>query len=157
MKLASKIIVCIAMTALLGSMAIACVRGTSSLSEADCEKVDPKSAGPELIDRSEAERVAVSSLSLSSPGTSAVEIQSIDVSCLTTLRWFEQDLLQGLSLSNPDLFPPNMPIWVIHVTGSSRSERPGETFHYSYAVATVDARSGEIMGQLYRFEPLSAP
>ncbi len=96
-------------------------------------------------------------MSESSPRTSSVEIQRITVSCLTTLGWFEQELLQGNSQFNPDVYPPSMPIWVIQVKGESRSEGPGDSFHYSYAVATVDATSGEIMAQQYRFEPLSAP
>ncbi len=96
-------------------------------------------------------------MSESSPRTSSVEIQRITVSCLTTLGWFEQELLQGNSQFNPDVHPPSMPIWVIQVKGESRSEGPGDSFHYSYDVATVDATSGEIMAQQYRFEPLSAP
>ena len=153
----SRIVLCIAIAALLGSMAMACVGGSSPLSEEECEGIDSKESSRELINRAEAEEVAVSSLSESSPRTSSVEIQRITMSCLTTLGWFEQELLQGNSQSNPDVYPPSMPIWVIQVKGESRSEGPGDSLHYSYAVATVDATSGEIMAQQYRFEPLSAP
>ena len=120
---------------------------------AGCEKA----GRPDLIARTEAERVAVSALSSSSPRVSGVEIQRIEVSCLATLRWLEEDLLQGISRSNPVLYPPNMPVWVIQVRGDSSSERPGESFRYSYAIAAVDARSGEIMKQSYLFEPLLSP
>ena len=153
----SRIVLCIAIAALLGGMTMACVGGSSTLSEEECERIDSKQSSRELITRTEAEEVAVSSLSESSPRTSAVAIQRIAVSCLTTLGWFEQELLQGISQSNPDSYPPSMPIWVIQVKGESRSEGPGDSFHYSYAVATVDATSGEVMAQLYRLEPLSAP
>ena len=152
-----KIILAVAIAVLLSSMAMACGRDSSKLSESDCEKADPQQTSKGFLARTDAEELAVASLSESSPATSAVDIERIEASCLTTLGWFEQHLLQGISRSNPDLYPPDMPIWVIQVKGMSRSERSGENFNNSYAVATVDAISGEVMGQLYRFEPLLTP
>ena len=150
----SRIVLCIAIAALLGSMAMACVGGSSQ----ECEGIDSKESSRELISRAEAEEVAVSSLSGRGSGVSSVEIQRITGSCLTTLGWFEQELLQGVSRSNPDRQPPSMPIWVIQVKGEWRSQgRFGGNFHYSYAIATVDAISGEIMSQQYRYDSLLAP
>ena len=80
---------------------MACTRGSSPLSEEECEGIDSKQAGRELITRNVAEEVAVSSLSQSYARTSAVEIEHIEVSCLTTLQWFEQVLLQGRGASHP--------------------------------------------------------
>ena len=128
---------------------------TSRLSGSGCEN---DAWGPDLIDRSEAEEIAVSALGISAPNVSAVEIRRVDATCLTTLGWYEQDLLEGAQRSNPDLSPPSMPIWIVQVEGKSRYEGPWEErFYYEYAIAVVNAKSGEVFGQGYTFEPLLTP
>ena len=172
--MAPKTIILIVVWALLCSMVAACQGETSQLSESgqlpesgqlsesDCEKVDRKRWPwePDLIDRAKAEKVAFWALSIYSPETTPVEIETVVAACLTTLGWYERVLTNGASMSNPDLEPPNMPIWIIQVKGKSRTASPmyeNETYYYDYALATVNARSGEIMEQSYLSQPLLVP
>ena len=167
--MAPKTIILIVVWALLCSMVAACQGETSQisesaqlpesgqLSESDCEKVERKRWPwePDLIDRAEAEKVAVSVLSISSPATTPVGIESVVAACLTTLRWFEQVLMKGNTRSNPDLESPSMPIWIVQVKGESRTASPW--YVYDYALATINARSGEIKGESYSFQPFLVP
>ena len=132
----------------------------TQFSASDCEKVERKRWPwePDLIDRAEAEKVAFWALSIYSPETTPVEIESVVAACLTTLGSYEQVMMRGYIRSNPDLDPPTTPIWIVQVKGKSRTASPlYETFYYDYALATVNARSGEIRGQSYLFQPLLVP
>ena len=102
-NLASRAIMSIVVCAWLFSTTIACQDATHQLHESDCEKIDPRLEGPDLLDRFEAERIAVQALNSASPGVSAVEIRNVDAACLTTLRWFERDLLKGKTVSKDTL------------------------------------------------------
>ena len=123
-NLASRAIMSIVVCAWLFSTTIACQNATHQLHESDCEKIDPRLEGPDLLDRFD--------------------------------RFREN---KGKTVSNPDLYPPGMPIWVIQVKGRSKSVRPEgwETFNYDYAIAAINASSGEIVGQSYLLDPLLIP
>ena len=113
-----------------------------------------------LISRSEAEEFATERLAMSAPEVTGVEIEKVWSSCLTTFRSYEQDLLSGEGWSNPEIWSPDMPVWIVEVKGISRpagisasnSDNP-----YSFAMDVMDAESGEfITGSRHR-EPLLDP
>ena len=56
-NLASRAIMSIVVCAWLFSTTIACQNATHQLHESDCEKIDPRLEGPDLLDRFEAERI----------------------------------------------------------------------------------------------------
>ena len=79
-------------------------------------------------------------------------------SCLTTLRSYEQELLGEGAWTNPDLYPPDTPVWIVEVKGISRpagistasADKP-----YRYAMEIINARTGEvIMGARYQVPKL---
>ena len=121
-----------------------------------CSEAIPEGSG--LIDRARAEEVAVDALSSEAPAVSSVQIERVDAACLATLGWYEQDLLKGQQQTAFDEDSRNLPIWIIQVQGKSRTVRPWDKrLEYGYAIATVNAVTGEIKGQSYMFEPLLRP
>ena len=65
---------------------------------------------------------------------------------------------KGYLSPHPEMYPPDMPIRVVEVKGPSElSALSGETFYYNYATATVDAITGEVMGQSYYYGPWFIP
>ena len=73
-------------------------------------------------------------------------------SCLTTLRSYEKDLLR-----RNDSTAPDTPVWVVEVKGISRpagisAANAGEPYHY--ALAVMNAETGDTFAQLRRPEPL---
>ena len=113
-----------------------------------------------LISRSEAEEFAMERLSMSAPEVTGVEIERVWSSCLTTFRSYEQDLLLGQGWSNPELWSPDTPVWVVEVKGishpagisASDADNP-----YRFAMDIMDARFGDFMTGSRYPEPLLAP
>ena len=144
------------------SMVIAVACGSVSEDTVDlaCAGLEAVTEHAGLISRSEAERVATERLAMSAPEVTGVEIERVWSSCLTTFRSYEQDLLKRQAWTNPDVWPPDMPVWVVEVKGISRpagisASNAGNP--YNFAMAVMDARSGEsIAGSRYP-EPLLDP
>ena len=149
---------------LLVTISVVIAAACGSVSE---DRVDRACAGLEavteragLIGRSEAEGLATERLAMSAPEVTGVEIERVWSSCLTTFRSYEQDLLKRQAWTNPEVWPPDMPVWVVEVKGISRpagisASNAGNP--YNFAMAVMDARSGEsIAGSRYP-EPLLDP
>ena len=108
-----------------------------------------------LINQSRAEDLATESLGMSAPEVSAVQIKSVRASCLTTRRSYERDLLEGKLATNPDVKSPETPIWIVEVEGISRPAgiSKGGT-PYAFAMAIINAESGELEGGSRHLSPL---
>ena len=140
------------------SVAAACggaVEDAASPSCADFEVVGDRAG---LISGNEAEESAVERLSMSAPEVMGTEVERVWASCLTTLRSYEQELLGEGAWTNPDLYPPDTPVWIVEVKGISRpagistasADKP-----YRYAMEIINARTGEvIMGARYQVPKL---
>ena len=144
----------------LMALVTACVGGSKETVDRTCPGLEAVTERAGLISRSEAEEFATKRLSMSAPEVTGVEIERVWSSCLTTFRSYEQDLLFRQGWSNPELWSPDMPVWVVEVKGISRpagisasnSDNP-----YSFAMDVMDARSGEFIAGARHREPLLVP
>ena len=139
--------------ATLMAIGAACVVGPEEMVDWNCPELEAVAERAGLISWSEAEEFATERLSMSAPEVTGVEIERVWSSCLTTFRSYEQDLLSRQGWSNPELWSPDMPVWVVEVKGISRpagisaskADNP-----YRFAMDVMDARSGEfITGSRY--------
>ena len=108
-----------------------------------------------LISQSQAEDLATEVLGSSAPEVPAVQIESVRASCLTTRGSYQRDLLERESESNPQVKSPETPIWIVEVEGVSRPlgiSKGGNP--YAFAMAIINAESGEIEGGSRRYAPL---
>ena len=125
-----------------------------------CTRLESISDRTGLISRSEAEELAVERLSMSAPEVTGTDVERIWASCLTTLRSYEQDLLEGKSWTNPDVRSPDTLIWIVEVKGISRPagiSAANANNPYRYAAQIMYARNGETIGGSRRYEPLLEP
>ena len=143
------------------SMVIAAACGSVSEDTVDraCAGLEAVTEHAGLLSRSEAEGVATKRLAMSAPEVTGVEVERVWSSCLTTFRSYEQDLLNRQVWTNPDVWPPEMPVWVVEVKGISRpagisASNTGDP--YKFAMAVMDARSGESIAGSRYLEPLLA-
>ena len=142
------------------ALAAACVGGSEETVDRACPGLEAVTEHAGLISRSEAEQFATERLSMSAPEVTGVEIERVWSSCLTTFRSYERDLLSERGWSNPEVWLPDMPVWVVEVKGISRpagisasnSDNP-----YSFAMDVMDARSGEFIAGSRHREPLLVP
>ena len=108
-----------------------------------------------LISQSRAEELATEVLGSSAPEVSAVQIESVRASCLTTRRSYQRDLLERNSASNPQVKSLETPIWIVEVEGVSRPEGISEGGKpYAFAMVIINAESGEIEGGSRRYAAL---
>ena len=145
--------------ATLMALIIACVGGPEETIDRACPGLEAVTERAGLISWSEAEEFATERLRMSAPEVTGVEVERVWSSCLTTFRSYEQDLLSGRGWSNPELWSPDMPVWVVEVKSISRPagiSASNADNPYSFAMDVMDARSGEfIAGSRYE-EPLLA-
>ena len=135
----------------------ACGGASEDAVSPSCAKLESVSDRSEIISRSEAEELAVERLSRSAPEVTETEVERVWASCLTTLRSYEQDLLEGKSWTNPDVRSPDTLIWIVEVKGISRPagiSAANADNPYRYAAAIMYARNGEAIGGSRRYEPL---
>ena len=92
-----------------------------------------------LISMDEAERLARESR-WKGPATNQVEIKDVRVSCLGTYGSYEQDVNSTGGRVNPELRPPEMPVWVVEF--NSISWDAYEEWD-SYVVVVLRAVDGE--------------
>ena len=113
-----------------------------------------------LISRSEAEQLAVERLSMSAPEVTATKVERIWASCLTTFRSYQERLLGEDAWSNPDLRPPDTPVWIVEVKGISRPagiSAASAHIPYRYAMEVHNARNGEMIEGARYQEPELQP
>ena len=138
-------IIVLALTAACGSMSEKTV-------DIACTGLEGPQDQQELITRGKVEDMATELLAKSAPGVSGTEIEKMWASCLTTLRSYEKDLLR-----RNDSTAPDTPVWVVEVKGISRpagisAAYAGDPYHY--ALAVMNAETGDSIAQLRRPEPL---
>ena len=131
------------MTAILWVAAIATLACANIpfLSEAiDCHPLKELPENTEgLISRDEAERMA-REFPWQGPATNWVEIEDVRVSCLGTYGSYEKDVNSTGGRVNPELRPPEMPVWVVEF--NSLSWDANEEWD-SYVMVVLRAVDGE--------------
>ena len=139
-------------------LAAACGGPSGDAVDAGCSGLEvlPNRAG--LVNRSEAEELATALLAMPAPEISGTEIERVWASCLTTLRSY--DLVEGESWTNPAFMPPDTPVWIVEVKGISRpagisAAHAGDP--YRYALAVINAETGDSIAGSRRSEPLMEP
>ena len=141
------------------AMAVACGTpgDTVSSSCANFEVVGDRSG---LISRLEAEQMAVERLSMSAPEVSTTEVERVWASCLTTYGSYQDRLLGEGAWNNPELRPPDTPVWIVEVKGISRPagiSTASAHVPYHYAMGIRNARTGEMMEGARYQEPMLQP
>jgi hypothetical protein len=119
--------------------------GAVSPSCADFEVVGDRTG---LISRSEAEQMAVERLSMSAPEVSPTEVERVWASCLTTYGSYQEQFYREGDWTNPELRPPDTPVWIVEVKGISRPAgiaTASAHVPYHYAMGVRNARNGEMM------------
>ena len=113
-----------------------------------------------LLSRSEAEELAIEQLAMSAPEISGTEIERVWAICLTTLRSYEEDLLDGTSSTDPAVQPPGTLVWIVEVKGISWPDGISRAYAdqpYRYALAVINAETGDSIASSRRREPLMEP
>lgn len=142
------------------AVAVACgdaSEGAVSPSCAEFEVVDDRAG---LISRTEAEEMAVKRLSMSAPEVSPMEVERVWASCLTTYSSYQERLLGDDVWTNPELNPPDTPVWIVEVKGISRPAgiaTASAHVPYHYAMGVRNARTGEMMEGARYQEPMLQP
>lgn len=138
----------------------ACAGGAEDAVSPSCARLESVSDRTGLISRSEAEELAVERLAMSAPEVTGTDVEKVWASCLTTLRSYERDLLEGKSSTNPEVRAPDTLIWIVEVKGISRPagiSAANADNPYRYAAAIMYARNGKTIGGSRRYEPLLQP
>ena len=120
-----------------------------------CYDLDPPADRTGLISRDEVEGKIMGWLA-SGPapgGASAVEIEGVTASCLTTFEDYTGRFYQPGEFSST---PPDTPVWVVEVKGESRSLR-GDSVTWRYSMGVIHAETGDSIEGARYFEPLLAP
>ena len=143
-------------------MAITAACGGASGGEVSpsCARLESVSERTGLISRSEAEKLAVERLAMSAPEVTGMEIERVVGSCLTTHGSYQQVLLEGRAWTNPDIRPPDTPVWIVEVKGISRPAGISTAvahIPYRYAMDVRNARTGEALGSARYQEPMLQP
>ena len=142
------------------TLAGACLGTAGDATNAGCPGLEVPLNRDGLISRIEAERLATERLAISAPGISATEIERVWASCLTTLRSYNQDLLNRDDWINPAFFRPGAPVWIVEVKGISRgaglSAGKG-TEPYRYALVVFYADTGDSIAGSRSWEPVLEP
>ena len=142
------------------ALAAACGGAPEGAVSGSCGKLENVTGQTGLISRSEAEELATKWLSMSAPEISGTEIERVWASCLTTLRSYEQGLLQGQGWTNPEVRSPDTPVWIVEVKGISRNEgisTRSVNEPYQYAIQVINAGTAESIAGSRSWEPLLEP
>ena len=138
----------------------ACGEASETAVSPSCARLDSVSDPTHLISRNEAEDLAIKRLTMSAPEVTGTEVERVWASCLTTLRSYEQDLLDRNSWANPGVQSPDTLIWIVEVKGISRPagiSAANANNPYRYATEIMSARNGETISGSRRYEPLLEP
>ena len=141
-------------------MAAACGGASDDAADASCSGLEVLLDRDGLINQREAEQLVTELLAMSAPEVSGTEIERVWASCLTTLRSYGQDLLGRNDSTNPAFQPPDTPVWIVEVKGISRpagisAANAGDP--YRYALAVINAETGDSIAGSRRREPLMEP
>ena len=152
----------VAMLAVVLSLAFAaaCSGASGDAVDADCTGLEAVPNRDGLISRAEAEEQATEYLASSAPEVTGMEIEGVVASCLTTLRSYHQDLLEGRAWTNPEVRSPDMSIWIVEVKGISRPagiSAANANDPYRYGMVVYDARTGAPIEGSRHQEPLLQP
>lgn len=112
-----------------------------------CYDLDPPAHTGWLISRDKAEG-SMAGLA-GEPGASAVEIEGVTASCLTTFGAYARRFYQPGEYGST---PPDTPVWVVEIKGVSRSLR-NESEPWQYVMNVIHAESGDSMEGARYFEP----
>ena len=129
------------------AVAVACDDASESAVSPSCAEFEVVEDRSELIGRDEAEQLAVERLAMSAPEVTATEVERVWASCLTTYRSYQERLLP-VAWTDPELRPPDMPVWIVEVKGISRPagiSAANADNPYRYAMDVQDAKTGEFM------------
>ena len=119
-----------------------------------CYDLEPPAGTGRLISRDEAERATGWIAGGPAPGgASAVEIEGVTASCLTTFGAYAQRFYRPGDWSNT---PPDTPVWVLEIKGVLRS-LPGGGQPWQYVTNVPYAESGDSMEGARYLEPRLAP
>ena len=119
-----------------------------------CYDLESPADRTELISRDEAEESMEWLAGGPAPGgASAVEIEGITASCLTTFGAYAQRFYRTYDRSNT---PPDTPVWVVEIKGVSRSLRGGGE-PWQYVMSVLHAETGDSMEGARYHEPRFAP
>ena len=141
-------------------LAAACGGASGEAVDAGCSGLEVVQDRDGLINQSEAEELATELLAMPAPEISGTEIESVWASYLTTLRSYQQDQLGAESGTGPGIEPPDTPVWIVEVRGISRpagisAANAGDP--YRYALAVINAETGDSIAGSRRREPLMQP
>ena len=119
-----------------------------------CYDLDPPAHTGRLISRDEAERAMGWLAGGPAPGgASAVEIEEVTSSCLTTFEAYAQRFYRAGDWSNT---PPDTPVWVVEIKGVSQY-LGSDSEPWQYAMNVLHAESGSSMEGARYLEPRLAP
>ncbi len=119
-----------------------------------CYGLDPPAHSGRLISRNEAEESMGWITGGPAPGgASAVAIEGVTASCLTTFGAYARRFYRTGDWSNT---PPDTPVWVVEFKGVSRSLR-GAGQPWQYVMNVLHAESGSSMEGARYHEPRLAP
>ena len=119
-----------------------------------CYGLDPPAHSGRLISRDEAEESMEWLAGGPAPGgASAIDIEGVTASCLTTYGAYTERFYQPGEYSNT---PPDTPVWVVEIKGVSRSLRGGGD-PWQYVMSVLHAETGDSMEGARYHEPRFAP
>ena len=140
------------------ALAVACGGTSGDAVNAGCSGLEVLPGRDGLVSRSEAEDLATQWLAMPAPEVSGTEIERVWVSCLTTLRSYQQDLLEGNASTSLAVDSPDTPVWIVEVKGISW---PGGISPvrepYGYSLIVINAETGDSIASTRRREPLIEP
>ena len=148
------------LVAFVSAITVACGEASEGGVSPSCARLESVSDRTGLISRNEVEGLVVKRLAMSTSEVTGTEVESTWASWLTTLRSYEQDLLEGKSSTNPEIRAPEMFIWIVEVRGISWPAGISAAYAdnpYRYAAEIMDARNGETIDMSRRYEPLLEP
>lgn len=142
------------------ALAAACGNAAGDAISPSCADFDVVEHRAGLISRAEAEDTVIDWLSMSAPEVSPTEVERVWASCLTTYRSYEDQLLGEDAWTNPEIRPPDMPVWIVEVKGISRPagiSAANADNPFRYAMDIINARTGEMLERARYQEPMLQP
>ena len=144
-----------ALTALLAAaLAVSCGGAAGYAADPACYDLEPPADTSGFIRRDEAEENMDYLATGPAPGgASAVEIEGVTASCLTTHEAYARRFYRPGDWSST---PPDTPVWVVEIKGVSRSLRD-ESEPWQYVMSVQHAETGDsIEGARYHEPRLAA-
>lgn len=140
-----------ALTAVLAAaLAVSCEGAAGYVADPACYDLDPPADTSGFISRDEAEESMKYLADGPAPGgASAVEIEGVTASCLTTHEAYARRFYRPGDWSST---PTDTPVWVVEIKGVSRSLRD-ESEPWQYVMSVLHAETGDSMEGARYHEP----